>query len=101
MVSLSLREQSERHMRSRRLGVMLVLLVCIGLGPIGMACNGCAAMGAMCGSPCALTSYALSAPYSPLSLSPLSLLYIKLSDPHPTTILEIPDPPPRSFSITA
>jgi Cu/Ag efflux pump CusA len=28
-------------------------------------------MGAMCGSPCALTSYAFTAPYSPLSLLPL------------------------------
>jgi hypothetical protein len=100
-VSLVRCKQSARHMRSRRLGAVLVLLLWISLGPIGMAFNGCAAMGAMCGSPCALTSYALTALYSPLSLLPLSFLPIKPLASHATPILEIPDPPPRSISIAA
>jgi hypothetical protein len=78
-----------------------MLLLWLILGPIGMAFNGCAAMGNACGSPCALTSGALPNPSNLLSLLPLGYLPIKPPDYHPTTILKIPDPPPRSIPIAA
>ena len=86
-------------MSSRRFYTIVVLLLWLAFGPIGMAFDGCAAMGGMCGSPCALTSGPLPSPYNLLSLLPLGGLPIEPPDYHPTTILKIPDPPPRFIPI--
>jgi hypothetical protein len=88
-------------MSSQRFYTIVVLLLWLAFGPIGMAFDGCAAMGGMCGNPCALTSGTLPTPYNLLALLPLSDLHIKSPDYHPTTILKIPDPPPRFIPIAA
>jgi hypothetical protein len=88
-------------MNSRRIYSIVVLLLWLAFGPIGMAFDGCAAMGGMCGNPCALTAGTLPAPYNLLALLPLSDLYIKPPDYHSTTSLKLPDPPPRFISIAA
>jgi hypothetical protein len=88
-------------MSSRRFYTIVVLLLWVAFGPIGMAFDGCAAMGGMCGNPYGLTSATLPTPDNLLALLPLSDLYIKPQNYHPTTILKLPDSPPRFLQIAA
>jgi hypothetical protein len=88
-------------MSSRGLVTTVVLVVWVLLGPIAMAFGGCAGMGAMCEGPCGLTSCVVPVWTSAAMPSPVVYLGFGLSDHFPTTLLEIPEPPPRSSSLSA
>lgn len=88
-------------MRARRFVSLILLVVWVLIGPLSMTYIGCAGVGAMCGSPCALPSCLLtSLPY----LSALQLVsYVSAALPErpPTIFLQIPDPPPKLHAFTA
>jgi hypothetical protein len=81
---------------SRRLITVFVLVVWVLLGPIAMTYGGCAGMGAMCMGPCALTSCVLSIAPNIAPLPLVAYLQIQPLECHPTSLLKVPDPPPRS-----
>lgn len=81
---------------SRRQVILVVLLFWIIAGPIAMAFSGCAAMGGMCGSPCALTSCLLSRPPHPIPSPLITHVVIEGVYYHPMAFIRVPDPPPRS-----
>jgi hypothetical protein len=87
-------------MGSRRQMILVVLLLWTIAGPITMAFSGCVAMGAMCGSPCALTSCVPSRPPSLISPPLITHVMIQGVTYHPMTFVRVPDPPPR-FVFTA
>jgi hypothetical protein len=88
-------------MRVRRFVTLILLVVWVLLGPLSMTYIGCAGMGAMCGSPCALPSCLLT-PLPNLSELPL-MSYVSAFRPRrPLTIfLQIPDPPPKAQALMA
>jgi hypothetical protein len=79
-------------------GIVLVLWAC--LGPIGMAFNGCALMGAICGAPCALTSCIMPSVSIQVSL-PVTFVEGERFLHPPTALVKVPTPPPRLLSIFA
>lgn len=73
-----------------------VLIVWVLFGPIGMAFDGCAAMGGMCEGPCAPTTTAL-APLPPSALLPLvEMVTVATPGAVPAVALAVPDLPPKS-----
>jgi hypothetical protein len=86
-------------MNRRRVRVGIVLVLWALFGPIGMAFNGCAIMGATCGAPCALTSGIMPILPSEVSL-PVTFMQAEPSI-HPTiAFVKVPTPPPPCFSIS-
>jgi hypothetical protein len=90
-----------RAMRGRSLSLVAVVTVVLWVvsGPIGMAFDGCAMMGEMCGAPCGLLSY-VSTPTVTIvaALQPAADL-----QRHPTaspTLFSLgPPTPPPKFSL--
>lgn len=88
-------------MRVRRFVTLILLVVWVLLGPLSMTYIGCAGMGAMCGSPCALPSCLLTS-LPNLSALPLgSYVSTALPERPPTIFLQIPDPPPKPHALMA
>jgi hypothetical protein len=86
-------------MNRRRVVVGIVVVLWAIFGPIGMAFNGCAMMGATCGAPCALTSCIMPSVSNQMSL-PMTSMPIEHSI-HPSIVLvKVPTPPPRSLSVS-
>jgi hypothetical protein len=77
--------------------IALTLILWVVSGPIGMAFDGCAMMGAMCEAPCGISSY-LAGPVTTgvTELQPLAHL-APSSTAHPRVVSVSPlTPPPKS-----
>ena len=88
--------------RGRWLFVALTLLLWVLSGPIGMAFDNCAMMGAMCEAPCGLLSYmTVPAVADVAALQPVDYLPT-WSTPSPTLVSAGPlTPPPKSSLLSA
>lgn len=82
-------------MRFRRLITLTVVAVWLLLGPIAVAFDGCAAMGAMCEGPCGISS-ALQVPAVSTVPEVLSYLNGQPYEHLPTRSLVTLELPPRS-----
>jgi hypothetical protein len=82
---------------ARSLLTVLMLTLWVVSGPIGMAFDGCAMMGAMCEAPCGISSYITGRMMTNLSgLEPLAAL-ATLSTTRPPLVSASPlTPPPKS-----
>ena len=87
-------------MSRRRVVVGIVLVLWAPFGPIGMAFNGCAIMGATCGAPCVLTSCIIPTVSSQVLL-PVTSVQVERSTHPPIVLVKVPTPPPRSLSVSA
>ena len=78
----------------------IVVVIWALLGPMAASYSGCAAMGASCGSPCALPACLL--PGLPTG-APFSVSFVpgERSEPPRMTVTEVPTPPPRLTPTTA
>ena len=81
----------------RRLLILLTLALWVVSGPIGMAFDGCAMMGAMCEAPCGVLSYIVAPTATDVAaLQPLACLESR-SPQQPARISAAPlTPPPKS-----
>ena len=86
----------------RRLLILLTLALWVVSGPIGMAFDGCAMMGAMCEAPCGVLSYIVAPTVSNIAaLQPLAYLESR-STQQPARISAPPlTPPPKSALLPA
>jgi hypothetical protein len=82
---------------ARPILIALTLTLWVVSGPIGMAFDGCAMMGAMCEAPCGISSYiAGPMPTSLAGLQPLAYLAFSATA-HPLLVSASPlTPPPKS-----
>ena len=87
-------------MTRRRFLVGMVLVLWVLFGPIGMAFNGCAMMGASCSAPCALTSCVMPSVSIQVPL-PVTFVQAALFISPSSTLVKVPTPPPRSLFATA
>ena len=86
-------------MRGRRLSLVAVLTVMLWAvsGPIGMAFDGCAMMGEMCGAPCGLLSYVSTPTVTNVAaLQPVADLEHRPTASPTLFSLGPPTPPPKS-----
>ena len=77
--------------------IALTLILWVASGPVGMAFDGCAMMGAMCEAPCGISSY-IAGPVATAvaGLRPLAYL-APPSIAHPRAVTVSPlTPPPKS-----
>ena len=76
---------------------VLILVLWLVSGPVAMAFDGCAMMGAMCEAPCGVLSYIVAPPVSNVAaLQPLAYLESR-STQQPARISAAPlTPPPKS-----
>ncbi len=88
--------------RARPLLIAVVLALWVFSGPVAMAFDGCAMMGAMCEAPCGMLSYivgptvtGLAAPQPLTYLEVWSAMQLAVADPSPLT------PPPKSPLLSA
>jgi len=88
-------------MRSRRAIALCILAVWVLLGPIAMAFDGCAAMGAMCEGPCGISSCAIFTPALSIAPAPASSLYVAADRHLPANALAALELPPKSLSYSA
>jgi hypothetical protein len=82
--------------RSGRVLVVTTLILWVVSGPIGMAFNGCAAMGTMCEAPCGISSY-MAAPIAAQIGSPVPIasLDATIVSSAVTVAARPPSPPPK------
>jgi len=82
--------------------VVLALALWVLAGPIAMAFDGCAMMGAMCEAPCGVSSY-IVAPTLPAGAVLQPLAYLSPHPTHdPTAIVVGPlTPPPKASLLSA
>jgi len=87
---------------ARLLSIALTLVLWVVSGPVGMAFDGCAMMGAMCEAPCGALSYIAAPRATGLAiLQPLAYLEPSASSP-PAIINTGPlTPPPKSALLSA
>jgi len=79
--------------------VVLTLVLWIVSGPVGMAFDGCATMGAMCEAPCGILSYVVAPGVVGLAV-PRPLAYLEApSIEQPVLISPSPLTPPPKFSL--
>ena len=83
-------------MTQRRLATVVFLALWVLLGPIAMAFDGCAAMGAMCEVPCGIPSCLSLLPAPLLGLAPIAYLDALPRAELPTNTLTALEPPPKS-----
>jgi hypothetical protein len=76
--------------------VMIALAFWVVSGPIGMAFNGCVAMGTMCEAPCGISSY-VTAPIAAQigSPAPIASVHATILDRAATVAARPPSPPPK------
>jgi hypothetical protein len=86
-------------MTSRHVLTLVVLAIWIMAGPIAMAFDGCAAMGAMCEGPCGSTACSITA--LPVAAVPevLDAVVAGAVQSAPEGIARAVDLPPRSVSL--
>jgi hypothetical protein len=82
-------------MSSRGIIALLVLAALVFSGPVAMAFDGCAAMGAVCDSPCNASSCALDTRILSMAPSAVSPLYILAASHHPRNTLAGREHPPK------
>jgi hypothetical protein len=90
-------------MRGRQLAVVAVMTLALWVlsGPIAMAFDGCAMMGAMCEAPCGASSYIVSPTVTGVAgLEPISYLDSR-STPSPTAFTPGPLTPPPKPSLVS
>jgi hypothetical protein len=77
--------------------IALTLILWVASGPVGMAFDGCAMMGAMCEAPCGISSYIAGPVVTNLAgLQPLASL-VSASAARPLLVSASPlTPPPKS-----
>jgi hypothetical protein len=82
--------------------IVITLAVWLISGPVGMAFDGCAMMGAMCEAPCG-AMFQIVTPAAPdlVSLSPASYLDSPLDERPVVLSLRPPAPPPKSALLSA
>jgi hypothetical protein len=85
-------------MRSRRVATAVVLVMWVLLGPLAIAFEGCAGMGAMCEGPCGSTSCAGVSPIGGAPAPLTAYLAPRFLDHLLTVQPSVPDPPPKSLS---
>jgi hypothetical protein len=85
-----------------RRGFTIVLAILWALvGPIGMAFDGCAAMGGMCEAPCGLTTPAVGVTPALIAvLNPIGVI-VRTAAGRPTGVAKVLDPPPRAVPHSA
>jgi hypothetical protein len=79
----------------RRLGVGLILVAWVLLGPIAMAFDGCPALMAMCEGPCGILSYLVTAPITLGLVHSIAPSTPPASDPLPAVLAPPAEPPPK------
>jgi hypothetical protein len=84
----------------RRLITAMVLVLWVLLGPVGMAFSSCASMGVTCGAPCALSTCVMPTLPAQAPL-PVTSVQGEYSAYHPSTMVKVPTPPPKSLSVSA
>ena len=85
----------------RPLVIVLVLAFWVLSGPVGMAFNGCAMMGAMCEAPCGVSSYIAGPLVTAITLQPLITLAAHAAERFSAPALNPLDPPPKSALLSA
>ena len=86
----------------RPLMIALTLAIWLVSGPVGMAFDGCAMMGAMCEAPCgAMLQIVMPAAPNLVGLSPVSYLDSPLDERPVVLSLRPPSPPPKSALLSA
>ena len=81
----------------RRLLILLTLALWVVSGPVGMAFDGCAMMGAMCEAPCGVLSYIAGPVVTDLDgLQPLAYLGAPSTAQPPVVSVSPLTPPPKS-----
>lgn len=82
-------------MDARRCLVVLVVIAWFVMGPLAMAFDGCAVMGAMCEGPCGISSCAVFPPGPPAT--PAIVAYLDLPAPEQpgSGSLTALEPPPK------
>lgn len=88
-------------MRSRRAIVLCILAVWVLVGPIAMAFDGCAAMGAMCEGPCGISSCAIFSPTLSIVAAPGPSLDVAVDGHLPASAVAALEPPPKPLSHSA
>jgi hypothetical protein len=86
----------------RPLLIAVVLTFWAVSGPIGMAFDGCAMMGAMCEAPCGVSSYIVAPPFT--GVDALQIVTSVVSHPvecAPTAAATPLDPPPKFALLSA
>ncbi len=86
--------------RSRAV-ILGFLILWVLAGPIGLALDSCAAMGAMCDAPCGLTTATVSV--APTVVIVLTVVGSVILDPtaHPSAVPRSFEPPPRASALSA
>lgn len=88
-------------MSSRRVVVLCILVMWALVGPIAMAFDGCAAMGAMCEGPCGISSFATFIPVLSIALADVSPVHVAADLHLPANAVAGPEPPPKFLSRSA
>lgn len=84
-------------MSSRRVLVLCFLAAWVLLGPVAMAFEGCAAMGAMCEGPCGISSCAIFTPALWVAPVPTASLYVAVDRQLPANTFAGLERPPKSI----
>src|SRR5262249_53743232 len=90
------------HRRARPMMIAITLVIWLVSGPVGMAFDGCAMMGAMCEAPCG-AMFQIVTPAAPdlAGLSLASYLDSPLDERAVVLSLRPPSPPPKSALLSA
>lgn len=86
-------------MTLRSILMVAFLAVWVLAGPIAMAFDGCAAMGAMCEGPCGMIALSVTPP--PLATAPeaVDAVAVGVAQGVPEATARAVDPPPKSASL--
>jgi hypothetical protein len=88
-------------MSSRRILVLCFLAAWVFLGPVAMAFEGCAAMGAMCEGPCGVSSCTIFTPALWVAPAPTASLYAAVDQHLPANASAGLERPPKSIPRSA
>ncbi len=88
-------------LRGHRALTMMFLAFWVLAGPVAMAFDSCAAMGAMCEGPCGLMIGAVVAPVSLGAPLPLASLELPARASVPVAVLAVLELPPKSLRLSA
>jgi hypothetical protein len=88
-------------MRTRRLLILVGIMLWLPWAPVAIAFGGCVGMGATCHGPCLLTSFELPSVPGNVALSAVEPLQRELPVFLPTPSLKVPTPPPEPVLFSA
>ena len=83
-------------MRTRRLLIIVGIILWLPWAPVAIAFGGCVGMGATCHGPCLLISYEIPTVPGRVALQAVEPLQAEPSVFLPTLSLKVPTPPPES-----